>query len=82
MSTILVKEEDKVQKAVSIELSKYHIDYRPRMAIKAQALTNFIAKLTYDVAPNHEIVVLEEHDQDGDVIRWKLFVDGSSNQHG
>ncbi|GFS37719.1 hypothetical protein Acr_00g0053630 [Actinidia rufa] len=34
----------------SIELSEFYIDYRPRMAIKAQALINFVAEFTYDVA--------------------------------
>ena len=30
----------------SIEMSEFHIDYRPRTAIKAQALTDFIAEFT------------------------------------
>ncbi|GFS31489.1 hypothetical protein Acr_00g0017670 [Actinidia rufa] len=38
----------------SIELSEFHIDYRLRMAIKAQALVDFVAKFTYDVAPKPE----------------------------
>ena len=40
----------------SIELSKFHIDYRPRMAIKAQALANFVVKFIYDI-----ILGLEEN---------------------
>ena len=32
----------------SIELSEFHIEYRPIMAIKTQALTNFVAEFTYD----------------------------------
>ena len=35
----------------SIELSEFHIDYRPRMAIKGQALANFVVEFTYDIAP-------------------------------
>ncbi|GFY97519.1 hypothetical protein Acr_12g0000600 [Actinidia rufa] len=34
----------------SIELSEFHIDYRPRMAIKDQALAYFMDEFTYDVA--------------------------------
>jgi hypothetical protein len=30
----------------SIEMSEFHIDYRPRTAIKAQALADFIAEFT------------------------------------
>ena len=52
------------------------------MAIKAQALTDFIVEFTYDVAPNFKMKLPEEQDEDHNIIRWKLFVDGSSNQHG
>ena len=44
-----------------------------------QALTNFIAEFIYDVAPNHEMEALKEQNQDDDVAKWNLFVDGSSN---
>ncbi|GFZ06713.1 hypothetical protein Acr_18g0008830 [Actinidia rufa] len=62
----------------SIELSEFHISYRPRMAIKDQALSDF----TYDVAPSPEIKVSEEQNQDNDLAKWKLFVDKLANQHG
>ena len=52
------------------------------MAIKAQTLTHFITKFTYDFAPNPEMEALDEQNQDDDLAQWKLFVDGSSNQHG
>ena len=32
----------------AIELSQFDIDYRPRMAIKAQALADFVAEFTID----------------------------------
>ena len=56
------------------------------MVIKAKALPNFLAKFTHDVNPEPEITPpMEEtpkkQDQINDPARWKLFVDGSSNQH-
>ena len=33
-----------------IELSEFHVDYRPRMATKGQVLTDFVAEFTYDIA--------------------------------
>ncbi|GFS30396.1 hypothetical protein Acr_00g0011700 [Actinidia rufa] len=55
--------------------------------IKAQALDYFISEFTHVVAPKLEITLpkvetLEEQNPDEDLARWKLFVDGSSNQHG
>ncbi|XP_057468138.1 uncharacterized protein LOC130757391 [Actinidia eriantha] len=52
------------------------------MAIKAQALANFIDEFTYSVAPNPKMEAPEQQNQDVDLARWKLFVNGSSNQHG
>ena len=68
----------------SIELSEFHINYRPRMAIKAKALANFVAELTHGVAPEPEttpleVETLEKQEQEDDLVKWKLFVDGSSN---
>ncbi|XP_072080975.1 uncharacterized protein [Arachis hypogaea] len=54
--------------AWSIELSQFQIRFEPRNAIKAQALTDFIAEMT-------PIKLIPEP--------WKLHVDGSSNStHG
>ena len=68
----------------SIELSEFHIEYRPRMVIKAQALANFMAKFTHDVTPEPEVILLEaetieKYDQKDDFAKWKLFIDGSYN---
>ena len=53
------------------------------MAIKAQALADFIAEFTYNVAPYLETKILEEQEvRDSSITGWNLFVDGSSNQHG
>ena len=53
-----------------IELSEFDIDYRPRMAIKTQALANFIAEFTIkDDEPK------EEEEQTS---KWTTHIDGSS----
>ena len=44
----------------SIKLSKFHINYRPRMAIKVQALANFITEFTYDVTLKPEVEATED----------------------
>ncbi|XP_015970352.1 uncharacterized protein LOC107493830 [Arachis duranensis] len=51
----------------SIELSQYDIRYEPRQAIKAQAMADFLVEVTGDP--------IEEAST-----RWKLHVDGASNQ--
>nr|XP_025611672.1 uncharacterized protein LOC112705026 [Arachis hypogaea] len=51
----------------SIELSQYDIRYEPRQAIKAQAMADFLVEVTGD--PSEDIGT-----------RWKLHVDGASNQ--
>ncbi|XP_061352377.1 uncharacterized protein LOC133297279 [Gastrolobium bilobum] len=57
----------------AIELLEYQITYEPRTAIKAQALTDFIAEMTQSPPPN---VQAAETPLSG---VWKLYVDGSSN---
>ncbi|GFS45359.1 hypothetical protein Acr_00g0095760 [Actinidia rufa] len=59
----------------------------PRMAIKAQALADFIVKSTHEGTPQPETFPLEneiskEPTPKKDLAHWILFVDGSSNQHG
>ena len=56
------------------------------MAIKAQALADFVDEFTYDVAlepekniPEMEIGQNPRQNSDEDLAKWKLFVDGSSN---
>ncbi|GFS41152.1 hypothetical protein Acr_00g0072680 [Actinidia rufa] len=70
----------------SIELSEFNIDYKLKMAIKAKALANFVAKLTHDVPEPRvippKVVASKEQDPDEDLTKWKLFLDGSFNQHG
>ncbi|GFY95599.1 hypothetical protein Acr_10g0009840 [Actinidia rufa] len=71
----------------SIELSEFHIEYRPRMAIKAQTLADFVIESTHETTPEPEITLLEvetpkEQSSNKDLAWWILYVDGSSNQHG
>lgn len=55
----------------AIELSEFDIEFKPRTAIKAQALADFIAELT---TPPEQPV---EQKMD-----WKIFVDGSASNEG
>ncbi|XP_025703407.1 uncharacterized protein [Arachis hypogaea] len=50
-----------------IELSQYDLRYEPRHAIKAQVMDDFLVEVTGD--PTEEMS-----------IRWRLHVDGASNQ--
>uniref|UniRef100_A0A2N9EWL9 Integrase catalytic domain-containing protein n=1 Tax=Fagus sylvatica TaxID=28930 RepID=A0A2N9EWL9_FAGSY len=61
VNSALIREED--------ELSEFDIEYRPRQAIKAQALINFIAEFT---AANEEL------SQEKSEEKWEVRVDGSS----
>ncbi|XP_016191670.1 uncharacterized protein LOC107632512 [Arachis ipaensis] len=54
-------------KTWAIELSQYNLQYEPRHAIKAQAMADFLVEVTGD-----------PHESPG--TRWKLHVDGASNQ--
>ncbi|XP_057756056.1 uncharacterized protein LOC130975257 [Arachis stenosperma] len=51
----------------AIELSQYDLQYDPRHAIKAQAMADFLVEVTRDATKTL-------------TIRWKLHVDGASNQ--
>ncbi|XP_021751559.1 uncharacterized protein LOC110717215 [Chenopodium quinoa] len=52
-----------------IELSKYDIVYKPRVSIKAQALSDFIVETSYT-------------DEEEDIETWKVLVDGSAASTG
>ena len=55
----------------SIEMSEFHIDYRPRTAIKAQALPDFIAEFTQPWKDEGEL-------EEGEA--WTVNIDGSSTK--
>ena len=42
-----------------LELSEFHIDYKPRMAIKTHALADFIAEFTHNVALESDVTLPE-----------------------
>ena len=54
----------------AIEISQFDIEYHPRIAIKAQALADFIAKFTF----------LDEDNLTNEAKRWMIQTDGSSTQ--
>ena len=53
----------------AVELSEFDIRYQPGLAIKAQALADFIAKFT----PNYNDLDEMENNK-----KWIVYVDGSS----
>ncbi|XP_024023768.1 uncharacterized protein LOC112092269 [Morus notabilis] len=57
----------------SIELSQFDINYKPWNAIKGQALADFVAEFTG---------LLDDAEEVNETLRWKLYVDGSSNDNG
>ncbi|XP_074277905.1 uncharacterized protein LOC141601515 [Silene latifolia] len=65
----------------SIHLSGYDIRYDPRMAIKSQALVDFVSDFipTIQNLADKEILTLKG-DKDAEV--WQMHIDGASNQKG
>ena len=63
-----------------MELGQFDITYHSRMAIKGQALADFIVEGTNLEGSSYQ---LENGDteKEGDTPAWKLYVDGSSNEH-
>uniref|UniRef100_A0A2N9IZI8 Uncharacterized protein n=1 Tax=Fagus sylvatica TaxID=28930 RepID=A0A2N9IZI8_FAGSY len=55
----------------SIEMGEFDIDYRPRTAIKAQALADFIAEFTHPLKE-------DEKPEEGEA--WTVSIDGSSTK--
>ncbi|XP_071933995.1 uncharacterized protein [Coffea arabica] len=59
----------------AIELGEYDLSYEPRTAIKAQALADFLAELTFDEVNESTPTTTEPQ-------RWVLHLDGSFNNEG
>ncbi|KAL5564919.1 hypothetical protein UlMin_028083 [Ulmus minor] len=57
-----------------IELGEFDIQFKPRTAIKGQALADFIAEFTYTPEMSENITTQTQNSQ------WKLYVDGSSTE--
>ncbi|KAL5582363.1 hypothetical protein UlMin_014805 [Ulmus minor] len=58
----------------SIELGEFDIQFKPRTAIKGQALADFIAEFTYTPEMSEKLTTQTQNSQ------WKLYVDGSSTE--
>ncbi|CAL8990953.1 unnamed protein product, partial [Prunus brigantina] len=74
----------------AIELSQYDLLYRPKAAIKAQALADFVAEFTPS-AEKERLVNQKKESSKADETSaessqprdtWQLCVDGTSNQKG
>ena len=57
----------------AIELSEYGIDYQPRLSLKGQVMTDFIAELLEARAPDKESTSDDW---------WSMHVDGASRSSG
>ncbi|XP_027178148.1 uncharacterized protein LOC113777314 [Coffea eugenioides] len=62
----------------AVELGEYDLSYEPRTAIKAQALADFLADLTFTEGRESTSVIAEVSTPHS----WTLYVDGSSNGDG
>ena len=67
----------------ALELEEFEVLYRPRTAIKGQALADFMAEFTYPEDPTEEVEPATlPPDLQGSHPAWTLFMDGSSNSQG
>ncbi|KAL5576126.1 hypothetical protein UlMin_017825 [Ulmus minor] len=66
----------------SVELSKFDIQYKPRTAIKGQAVADFILEFIASDSPPSETSNEEGNDDSPgwETSAWVLFVDGASNK--
>ncbi|XP_027182223.1 uncharacterized protein LOC113780640 [Coffea eugenioides] len=62
----------------AVELGEYDLSYEPRTAIKAQALADFLAELTFTEGREPTSAAAEVSNSH----LWTLYVDGSSNGDG
>ncbi|XP_027174611.1 uncharacterized protein LOC113774254 [Coffea eugenioides] len=76
---ILVRPEDSGRLTKwAVELGEYDLSYEPRTAIKAQALADFLAELTFVEGQESTSAIAEVPTSHS----WTLYVDGSSNGDG
>lgn len=70
----------------SIELNQYEIRYLPRASIKGQMVADFIVKLAPtkedEIQPGPNSMTTKLPPNSHLILPWKLYVDGSSNDHG
>ncbi|XP_021827603.1 uncharacterized protein LOC110768210 [Prunus avium] len=65
----------------AIELGEFDIEYRPRTAIKAQAMADFISEFTSAPSMQGNNIPLPNPIREADH-HWILYVDGASNSQG
>ncbi|XP_021602946.1 uncharacterized protein LOC110608038 [Manihot esculenta] len=74
--------------AWSVEINPYCLEYRPRTAVKAQALANFIAECFFNEEQQEQSKESSSSAEGRDggqpprEFNWKLFMDGASNAGG
>ena len=61
----------------TIELSEFNISYKPRVAIKAHVMADFVAEFTELEVGFNWLGVVTVNDEDW---VWKVSVDGSSRE--
>ena len=62
----------------SVELSEFDIQYKPRTAIKGQAVADFILEfISSDFVPSED-----ENIDPPECLSWTLFIDRASNKTG
>ena len=57
----------------AVKLTHFNIFYQPHISVKVQSLADFIAEFTF---PSNE-----DRDRQMEPLKWKLYVDGSSNEN-
>ena len=63
----------------AIELSEFDIDYKPRAAIRAQVMADFVAEFAEpEVCLDQQDIVTNS----SEARVWQMFVDGSSGEQG
>ena len=64
----------------AVELAQFDIEYVPRVAIKAQALADFVSEFSKEHSEQMPDPVSNAAERDPKF--WELYVDGSSNDQG
>ena len=68
----------------SVELNEYSLEFRPRRAIKAQILADFVAKCSFHEQLNSSLytkkamVIYNPTVAQSKIDHWSIYIDGSS----
>ena len=66
----------------ALELEEFEVIYQPRIAIKGQALADFLVEFMYPGETEQVEPVTLTPDLRAAISTWVLYVDGSSNSQG